>query len=185
MAHEGDGEGKVNKQTEEKLKKLRKRNAELVALAKQLDEKNKSLKSESEHFVSVVVNKLVCITTLMATMCFLSPPPLLSPLSPHLSLLPLPLLLPLHLFPLSHSPPLHSLPSLPSPQQKQAVSPAEAEHHARKNLARQHAKDIMEYTQQIHAKNREIEALKKRITKVRERVCVWGGRREKILLETG
>ena len=166
MAHEGDGEGKVNKQTEEKLKKLRKRNAELVALAKQLDEKNKSLKSESEHLVSVVVNKLVCITTLMATMCFLSP---------HLSLLPLPLLLPLHLSPLSHSPPLHPPPSLPFSQQKQAVSPAEAEHHARKNLARQHAKDIMEYTQQIHAKNREIEALKKRIAKVRERVCVRGG----------
>ena len=62
-------------------------------------------------------------------------------------------------------------------QQKQAVSPAEAEHHVRKSLSRQHAKDIMEYTQQIHAKNKEIEALKKRIAKVRECVCV-GGRRE-------
>ena len=58
MAHEGDGEGKANKQTEEKLKKLRKRNAELVALAKQLDEKNKSLKTESEQLVSVAVNKI-------------------------------------------------------------------------------------------------------------------------------
>ena len=43
----------------------------------------------------------------------------------------------------------------------------------RKSLSRQHAKDIMEYTQQIHAKNKEIEALKKRIAKVREHV--WGG----------
>lgn len=58
VGHEGDGEGKVNKQTEEKLKKLRKRNAELVALAKQLDEKNKSLKNENEQLVSLVVYKI-------------------------------------------------------------------------------------------------------------------------------
>ena len=45
---EGDGEGKG---AEEKLKRLRKRNAELVALARQLDEKTKSLKAENEQLV--------------------------------------------------------------------------------------------------------------------------------------
>ena len=36
---------------DEKLKKLRKRNADLVALAKQLDERCKSLKQENEQLV--------------------------------------------------------------------------------------------------------------------------------------
>ena len=53
---EGDGEGKG---AEEKLKRLRKRNAELVALARQLDEKTKSLKAENEQ--------LVCADSLAST----------------------------------------------------------------------------------------------------------------------
>lgn len=44
---EGDGKG-----AEEKLKRLRKRNAELVALARQLDDKTKSLKAENEQLVT-------------------------------------------------------------------------------------------------------------------------------------
>lgn len=55
-AHEGDGEGKGSKQMEEKLKKVRKRNADLVALAKQLDEKCKSLRIENEQLVSCVMS---------------------------------------------------------------------------------------------------------------------------------
>ena len=82
VGHEGDGEGKVNKQTEEKLKKLRKRNAELVALAKQLDEKNKSLKNENEQLVSCVQDKQpICITTI--TFVVSPSPPLLPPPFPH------------------------------------------------------------------------------------------------------
>ena len=45
---EGEGDAKA---AEEKLKRLRKRNAELVALARQLDDKNKSLKLEIEQLV--------------------------------------------------------------------------------------------------------------------------------------
>ena len=47
---EGGGEGEA-KGAEEKLKRLRKRNAELVALARQLDDKMKSLKAENEQLV--------------------------------------------------------------------------------------------------------------------------------------
>ena len=36
----------------------------------------------------------------------------------------------------------------------------------RKTLSRHHAKDIMEYTRQIHAKDKEIDSLKKRVAKV-------------------
>ena len=43
---EGDGKG-----AEEKLKRLRKRNAELAALAGQLNEKIRSLKMENEQLV--------------------------------------------------------------------------------------------------------------------------------------
>ena len=98
VAHEGDGEGKVNKQTEEKLKKLRKRNAELVALAKQLDEKNKSLKNENEQLVSCVQDKQpICITTI--TFVVSPSPPLLPPPFPH---------------PLPHPLPHSSLPPSPT-----------------------------------------------------------------------
>ena len=41
-----------NKQTDEKMKRLRKRNADLVSLAKQLDEKCKALMMENEKMVS-------------------------------------------------------------------------------------------------------------------------------------
>ena len=40
----------------------------------------------------------------------------------------------------------------------------------RKALSRQHAKDIMDYTRQIHAKDRELDALRKKLGKVC--VCV-------------
>ena len=46
----GGGEGDA-KAAEEKLKRLRKRNAELVALARQLDDKIKTLKLENEQLV--------------------------------------------------------------------------------------------------------------------------------------
>lgn len=71
-AHEGDGEGKGSKQMEEKLKKVRKRNADLVALAKQLDEKCKSLRIENEQLVSAMIS---------GSYILLSPTVLLTPLS--------------------------------------------------------------------------------------------------------
>ena len=72
---EGDGEGKG---AEEKLKRLRKRNAELVALARQLDEKTKSLKAENEQLVcadpppsspSLSSSGLISIEYRACTMC--------------------------------------------------------------------------------------------------------------------
>lgn len=44
--------------------------------------------------------------------------------------------------------------------------PGESDQNIRKVLARQHAKDISEYTKQIHAKDREIGELKKKTIKV-------------------
>jgi len=41
----------TNKEVDEKMKKLRKRNTELVSLAKQLDERCKALKMENEQLV--------------------------------------------------------------------------------------------------------------------------------------
>lgn len=46
---EGDGKG-----AEEKLKRLRKRNAELVALTRQLDDRTKTLKMENEQLVNIL-----------------------------------------------------------------------------------------------------------------------------------
>ena len=46
------GDIHTNKEVEEKMKKLRKRNADLVSLAKQLDERCKALKLENEQLVS-------------------------------------------------------------------------------------------------------------------------------------
>ena len=46
----GEGDGKA---AEEKLKRLRKRNAELVAQTRQLDDKTKSLKLENEQLVNI------------------------------------------------------------------------------------------------------------------------------------
>ena len=55
----------------------------------------------------------------------------------------------------------------PPPQQKQTVLPGDAEQQVRKTLSRQHARDISEYTRQLHSKDREIESLKKQLAKVR------------------
>ena len=49
---EGGGSEGDAKSAEEKLKRLRKRNAELVALARQLDDKTKTLKMENEQLVT-------------------------------------------------------------------------------------------------------------------------------------
>ena len=49
---EGGGVEGDAKTAEEKLKRLRKRNAELVALARQLDDKMKSLKMENDQLVN-------------------------------------------------------------------------------------------------------------------------------------
>lgn len=51
-------------------------------------------------------------------------------------------------------------------QQKQASSSLSGDSEARRALSRQHAKDIMEYTRQLHAKDRDIDALKKKLAKV-------------------
>ena len=56
MKEGGGGEGDV-KAAEEKLKRLRKRNAELVALARMLDDKIKSLKVENEQLVRVILSQ--------------------------------------------------------------------------------------------------------------------------------
>ncbi|XP_065891184.1 putative protein tag-278 isoform X3 [Dysidea avara] len=54
----GDGSDiNTNKEVEEKMKKLRKRNAELVSLAKQLDERCKALKAENEQLQSTNVSE--------------------------------------------------------------------------------------------------------------------------------
>ena len=59
--HDSDGEGKSSKQMEEKLKKVRKRNADLVALAKQLDDKYKSLRIENEQLVSCMLCEMFSV----------------------------------------------------------------------------------------------------------------------------
>lgn len=52
----GDGSDiHTNKEVDEKMKKLRKRNTELVSLAKQLDERCKALKAENEQLVSLYI----------------------------------------------------------------------------------------------------------------------------------
>ena len=66
-AHEDDGEGKGSKQMEEKLKKIRKRNADLVALAKQLDEKCKSLRIENEQLVSCMISGSYILLSLLSS----------------------------------------------------------------------------------------------------------------------
>jgi len=53
---------------------------------------------------------------------------------------------------------------------QQKPTPTDSEVQLRKTLNRQHAKDIMEYTKQIHAKEREIGDLKRKISKVGEKV---------------
>lgn len=57
-------------------------------------------------------------------------------------------------------------------QQRVKASPAPVENeqsvqNVRKALARQHVQDISEYTKQIHAKDREITDIKKKMAKVR------------------
>ena len=101
MKEGGEGDGKA---AEEKLKRLRKRNAELVAQTRQLDDKTKSLKLENEQLVNIPPSLFLL-------------PPSLSPPSPFLLLS----LLTLSYFPslaltslsLLGSPSLRSLPLLP------------------------------------------------------------------------
>jgi hypothetical protein len=50
----------------------------------------------------------------------------------------------------------------------------ESDQNIRKVLARQHAKDISEYTKQIHAKDREIADLKKKTIKVWNMHVLYG-----------
>ena len=52
-------------------------------------------------------------------------------------------------------------------QKAKAPSGGEGEQNIHKVLARRHAKDISEYTKQIHAKDREVTELKKKVAKVR------------------
>lgn len=52
-------------------------------------------------------------------------------------------------------------------QQKGKASTGDSDQNVRKVVARQHAKDISEYTKQIHAKDREIADLK------RKTITVW------------
>lgn len=53
-------------------------------------------------------------------------------------------------------------------QQKGKPATSESDRNVRKALARQHAKDISEYTKQIHGRDREITELKKKTIKVFE-----------------
>ena len=46
------------------------------------------------------------------------------------------------------------------------MSGGETEQQVRKSLSRQHARDIMDYTKQIHSKDREIETLRRKVAKV-------------------
>ncbi len=48
----------------------------------------------------------------------------------------------------------------------QKSGPSDSEAAVRRALSRHHAKDISEYTKQIHGKEREISELKRRLAKV-------------------
>ena len=52
-------------------------------------------------------------------------------------------------------------------QRKQDSSPQDLEHQVRKSVARQHTKDLQEYMKQIHAKDKELSELKRKLAKVR------------------
>ena len=56
----GDGDSKSLKEADEKMKRLRKRNADLVGLAKTLEERCKSLKLDNDKLVSKL-DKLVSV----------------------------------------------------------------------------------------------------------------------------
>lgn len=49
----GDGDSKSLREADEKMKRLRKRNADLVGMAKTLEERCKSLKQDNDKLVSV------------------------------------------------------------------------------------------------------------------------------------
>ena len=48
-----------------------------------------------------------------------------------------------------------------------SLSGGDSDQNVRKVLARQHAKDISEYTKQIHSKDRELTEIKKKVAKVK------------------
>ena len=50
-------------------------------------------------------------------------------------------------------------------QQAKVTTPADSEQQIKKSLSRQHAKDISEYTKQIHTRDKEIEKLKQKLAK--------------------
>lgn len=53
-----------------------------------------------------------------------------------------------------------------APQLKAKTTPGESDQNVRRILARQHAKDISDYTKRIHGKDRELTDLRKRMAKV-------------------
>ena len=65
---------------------------------------------------------------------------------------------------------IHILLSVRQKAQKSGSSTSsgagESDQNVRKVLARQHAKDISEYTKQIHAKDRELIEIRKKVAKV-------------------
>ena len=62
----GDGDSKSLKEADEKMKRLRKRNADLVGLAKTLEERCKSLKLDNDKLVSVVEYKIEYFVKMMS-----------------------------------------------------------------------------------------------------------------------
>ena len=54
LVQDSPGDGKMAGKDDEKMRKLRKRNADLVTLVKTLDEKLKSLKSDYDQLVSLL-----------------------------------------------------------------------------------------------------------------------------------
>lgn len=69
LVQESSSEGKGGTKDDEKTKKLRKRNAELVTVVKTLDEKYKSLKSDYDQLVSRCVQHVQCTCTCVLTTC--------------------------------------------------------------------------------------------------------------------
>ena len=91
-------------------------------------------------------------------------PPSLPPSFPP-SLLPLPLFLLTPCLPLTSSIVPSLWPFFPSQLAKHTTDFSEAENQLRKSFSRQHARDISEYTKQIHVKDRENQELRRRLSK--------------------
>ena len=54
-----------------------------------------------------------------------------------------------------------------------SLGAGESDQNVRKVLARQHAKDISEYTKQIHAKDRELTEIRKKVAKVHKMILEY------------